>query len=36
MSEYRKELLTMIFENLANVKVEVSVTANTTVAEVMV
>ncbi len=34
-SLFTKELLTIIFENLANVKVEVSVTANTAVAEVM-
>jgi hypothetical protein len=34
-SLFTKELLTIIFENLDNVKVEVSVTANTTVAEVM-
>ena len=34
-SLFTKELLTIIFENLANVKVEVSVTPNTTVAEVM-
>jgi hypothetical protein len=34
-SLFIKELLTIIFENLANVKVEVSVTPNTTVAEVM-
>jgi hypothetical protein len=34
-SLFTKELLKTIFENLANVKVEVSVTPNTTVAEVM-
>jgi hypothetical protein len=34
-SLFTKELLTIIFENLANVKIEVSVTPNTTVAEVM-
>jgi hypothetical protein len=34
-SLFTKELLKIIFESLANVKVEVSVTSNTTVAEVM-
>ncbi len=34
-SLFTKELLTLIFENLAKVKVEVSITPNTTVAEVI-
>jgi len=34
-SLFTKELLTIIFENLANAKIEISVTPNTTVAEVM-
>jgi hypothetical protein len=34
-SLFTKELLKIIFESLANVKVEVSVTPNTTIAEVM-
>ena len=34
-SIFTKELLSLIFENLANVRAEISVTPNTTVAEVM-
>ncbi len=34
-SIFTKELLTLIFENLANVRAEISVTPNTTVAEVV-
>ncbi len=34
-SLFTKELLTLIFEKLANVKAEINITANTTVAEVV-
>jgi hypothetical protein len=34
-SLFTKELLILIFENLAKVKVEISITPNTTVAEVV-
>jgi hypothetical protein len=34
-SLFTKELLTLIFQNLANVKAEINVTSNTTVAEVV-
>ena len=34
-SFFTKELLTLIFQNLANVKAEISTTSNTTVAEVV-
>jgi hypothetical protein len=34
-SLFTKELLSLIFENLASVKAEISVTPNTTVAEVV-
>jgi uncharacterized protein (UPF0216 family) len=34
-SLFTKELLTIIFENLANVKVQTSITPHTTIAEVI-